>query len=100
MVLGGNRKLLKKNYQKFHHYGNDMELLVKFYTMSHSHYHHLVPLTKQTISVFIEFFIDKYCRMRLIVYLYVWCRCKFYKQTKPIEVLNIFMGLNFSLNFS
>ena len=30
-----------------------MELLIKFYTINHSHYHHLVPLTKQAVNVII-----------------------------------------------
>ena len=35
---------------KFHHHENDMEFLMIFYTINHSHYHHLVPLTKQIVS--------------------------------------------------
>ena len=27
-----------------------MKLLIKFYTINHFHYHHLVPLTKQTVK--------------------------------------------------
>ena len=36
-------------WSKFHHHGNDMNLLMKFYTINHSHYHHLVPLMKRVI---------------------------------------------------
>ena len=28
-----------------------MKLLMKFYTLNHSHYHHLVPLTKRAVRV-------------------------------------------------
>ena len=29
-----------------------MELWMKFYTINHSHYHHLVPLAKRAVQVF------------------------------------------------
>ena len=38
VVLGGNGKLYKKTFlwSKFHYHGNDMKLLMKFYTINHS----------------------------------------------------------------
>ena len=36
-------------WSKFYHRGNDMELLMKFHTINHSHYHHLITLIKWTI---------------------------------------------------
>ena len=39
-------------WSKFHYHGNNMELLIKFYTIIHSHYHHLVPLTKRAVRTF------------------------------------------------
>ena len=38
----------------FHYHENDIELLMKFYTINHSHYYHLVPLTKRAVSLIIQ----------------------------------------------
>ena len=31
--------------------GNDLELLMRFYTMNDFHYRHLLPLTKRTVNI-------------------------------------------------
>ena len=45
--------VIKVLLSKFYYHGNDMELLMKFYTINHSHYYHLIPLTKQTMKVWV-----------------------------------------------
>ena len=57
VVLGGNGNLYTEKLfrdQSFITIGNDMELLMKFHTINHSNYHHLVPLTKLAVKVRME----------------------------------------------
>ena len=44
-------------WSKFHFHGNDIELLMKFYTINHSHYHHLITLTKRADNVMDSIFV-------------------------------------------
>ena len=51
VVLGGNKKLWKKNIFKIKlSLPLDWHGIKKIYTVNHSHYHQLVPLTKRTVS--------------------------------------------------
>ena len=38
-------------WSKFHHHVNNMEFLMKYYIINHSHYHHLIRLIKRAVKV-------------------------------------------------
>ena len=47
-------------WSKFHYQGNDIELLMKFYSINHSYYHYLITLTKQAVRVILDFWVFKH----------------------------------------